>query len=341
MRRSERPFIIPIFIPHAGCPHRCAFCDQTAITHFARRIPTSEELRGAVDAFLNYRGTRRKDTQIAFYGGNFLGLAKESIQTLLDESSKYVATGRVDSIRFSTRPDTVDTERLDILKDVPVSTVELGVQSMDDRVLQLAKRGHTAMDTERAVYLLNARGMEVGAQMMVGLPGDGGKESRATAAKIASLPFDSVRIYPTVILKNSLLARWYAKGRYTPLSLEQCVRLVKDIYLLFKKQNIPVIRMGLQAEKDLEKGAAILAGPYHPAFGHLVFAEIFLDKAVAMLRSQIGTRRTLTLKVHPRSISRMRGLRNRNVKTLVRKFHLRALAVTADPSLAEDEVIVD
>ena len=284
MQGNERPFIIPVFLPNSGCLHRCAFCNQTSITGVKQDTILPEKLRSVINEFLQWKGKFRNNVQISFYGGNFLGLKEKYLKTLLNESAKFVESGKVGSIRFSTRPDTITNERLDILKEYPVSTIELGVQSMDDRVLTMAKRGHTSSDTVKAVAVLKERGYEIGLQMMVGLPGDDEATSLATGRRIADLAPDFVRIYPAVVLKNSLLAKWYKEGKYTPLSLEPCVTLVKKLHLLFDEKKIPVIRMGLQASADLENGTTILAGPYHPAFGHLVYSEIFLDMVKDYLR---------------------------------------------------------
>lgn len=282
--------------------------------------------------------------QIAFFGGNFLGLEKHEITLLLFEACKFVKTGKVDGIRFSTRPDTIDTERLDMLKEFPVSTVELGVQSMDDKVLTMVNRGHTSFDTENAVHLLKKHNFEIGLQMMVGLPGDDEKTSLSTGRRIADLSPDFVRIYPAVVLKNSLLATWYEKGKYTPLSLESAVTIVKKLHLLFREKNIRVIRMGLQTSKDLEKGAAIVAGPYHPAFGHMVFSEIFLDRAVSIIESGLESGNlfsdAILIKVNPRSISKMQGLKNQNIKLMKNKFHIKSITILQDPSIAEDGLTI-
>jgi len=170
-------------------------------------------------------------------------------------AGEFVSQGLVDSIRFSTRPDTIDARRLDILENYPVATVELGVQSMDDQVLVQAGRGHSASDTIRAVEALKERQLDIGLQMMVGLPGDSDARALTTTRKIADLDPDFVRIYPTVVVENSRLAQWFKKGKYAPLSLEDAVSLVKKIYLLFKQEGIEVIRMGLQASDDLEDHA--------------------------------------------------------------------------------------
>jgi histone acetyltransferase (RNA polymerase elongator complex component) len=339
-----RPFIIPIFIPHAGCPHQCVFCNQESITGVkqdaVRDAVRPDQFRRQTRQFLEYKKENRKPVQIAFFGGNFLGLKQEEIKSWLGLAGEFVSRGLVDGIRFSTRPDTIDAERLDILENYPVATVELGVQSMDDQVLALAGRGHSASDTIRAVEALKERQLGVGLQMMVGLPGDSEAQALVTAHKIADLGPDFVRIYPTVVVENSRLAQWFKKGEYLPLALEDAVTLVKKIYLLFKQEEIEVIRMGLQASKDLEDDSFVLAGPYHPAFGHLVYSEIFWDRAVAAIESVKYVKDTLTIFVNPGSISKMRGLNNSNIKKLKKRYQFKSIAVVPDSSAAEEEVMV-
>jgi histone acetyltransferase (RNA polymerase elongator complex component) len=259
----------------------------------------------------------------------------------LNVSIKFVKNKDIDSIRFSTRPDTIDTDRLDIIKDYPVSTIEIGAQSMDDRVLAEAKRGHLASDTQRAAALLKERHYETGIQMMVGLPGENEESSLSTGHRIEELAPDFVRIYPAVVLKDSLLAKWYRNGRYRPWSLERSVAQVKKLYLLFKNKGIRVIRMGLQAAEDLDSGAAILAGPYHPAFGHMVHSEIFLDMAVSVMKAERISQDAAVLKVHPRSISKMRGLNNKNVDILKKIFHIQSIQIVPDPSISEYKLALD
>jgi histone acetyltransferase (RNA polymerase elongator complex component) len=204
----------------------------------------------------------------------------------------------------------------------------------------LAGRGHSAADTIRAVAALKERQFGIGLQMMVGLPGDSDARALTTARKIADLSPDCVRIYPTVVVENSRLAQWFKKGEYLPLALEDAVSLVKKAYLLFKQESIEVIRMGLQATGDLDDRSTVLAGPYHPAFGHLVYSEIFYDNALAAIEAAGLVTDTLTILVNPRSISKMRGLNNSNIKNLKNQFQYDSVAVRPDPSLAEDELMV-
>jgi histone acetyltransferase (RNA polymerase elongator complex component) len=172
------------------------------------------------------------------------------------------------------------------------------------------------------------------------LPEEDESSSLSTAYRIGELEPDFVRIYPTIVLKNSLLARWYKNGTYRPWSLERSIAHVKTLYLFFKKKNIPVIRMGLQASEDLDSGAAVLAGPYHPSFGHMVHSKIFLDMATANIAEKKGRRDTVSIKVHPQSISKMRGMKNSNVEILKKRFRLQSLKIVPDPSLAIDRLSV-
>ena len=336
---SQKPFIIPIFIPHAGCPQRCVFCNQSSITGVRSKL-SQKDVRDQIEAFLKFKNARRNKVQIAFFGGNFLGMPEDEIQRLLAEAAEYVKTRRINSIRFSTRPDTIDRKRLDMIKIFPVATIELGVQSMDERVLSATKRGHSAADTEKAIQRLKELNYEVGVQLMVGLPGDTPERLIASAQRVAHLKPDFIRIYPTVVLAGSPLAAWYRKGDYVPLSMEEAVSQVKNLYLLFKSENIRIIRMGLQASENLENGSTIIAGPYHSAFGHLVYSEIFLDMAVEQIQSSALNTDSISIRANPGNVSKLRGLRNRNIEILKKKFGFESVAVRPDDALAEDQLKV-
>lgn len=335
---APRPFIVPVFLPHAGCPHQCVFCNQTSITGADRDPVSPKKVEHYICEFLKYKRNDGKPVQVAFYGGNFLGLEKEYIKELLNISSKFVTNKDIDAIRFSTRPDTINKEMIEIIKNYPIETIEIGVQSMDDRVLAIAKRGHSASDTQKAVALLKKLNYDIGLQMMVGLPEEDEASSLSTARQIGELEPDFVRIYPTIVLRNSLLAALYKNGTYRPWSLERSIDHVKKLYLFFKNKHIPVIRMGLQAAKDLDSGASVLAGPYHPAFGHMVLSKIFLDMASEILYANKSCLEAVSIKIHPKSMSQMRGLRNQNVKILKKRFHIKSLEIIPDSSIALDRL---
>ena len=291
--------------------------------------------------YTGYSRKRPAAIQLAFFGGNFLGLAPESVRKLLLAADKLVRQGKIDGIRFSTRPDTIDQERLGWLEGIHVSVVELGVQSMVDSVLAQSGRGHTAADTVSAVTLLKKHHYTVGLQMMVGLPGDNEKHTCQTGQLVADLEPDFVRIYPTVVLKNSMLADWYRSGRYQPLSLRAAIDIVKRLLLFFRERSIPVIRIGLQASDCFENGDSILAGPYHPAFGHLVHSALFLDMARLLIQAQNITGDSIALRVHPVSISRIRGEKNQNINTLKHEFDLSTINVKSEPELRLDGLMLD
>jgi len=332
------PLIVPVFMPHAGCPHRCVFCDQRSVTGKPPAIPDAKHIDRAMEIYANEPNDR--PVQIAFYGGNFLGLPKNTIRSLLAAATRFVAAGRADGIRFSTRPDTISDERLALMGNYPVSIVEIGAQSMSDRVLAQSRRGHLACDTIQAVERLDAFGYQTGVQMMIGLPGDDIKTVLCTGRKIAALAPAFVRIYPTIVLAGSPLGRLYAKGQYHPLDLAAAVDLTKQLLVLFHGYHIPVIRMGLQASAELDTGSSVMAGPYHPAFGHLVYDALFFDAVMTGLGTD-PPGDAIDIFVHSRNISKMRGLSNRNIQQLTDHFHPRRITVGTDDSIDLDSVVVN
>jgi histone acetyltransferase (RNA polymerase elongator complex component) len=298
--------------------------------------PSVDDIRERIDYYLQFRTERRSYVEIAFFGGNFLGLPARQCRRMLELASEYIDRRRVDGIRFSTRPDTVDRERVATINAFPVTTVEIGAQSMDNRVLAAARRGHSAEDTARAVQLLKSTACRIGLQLMAGLPGESEAGSLASARAAASLAPDFVRIYPTLVIAGSGLSHRYAAGFYRPLTLEAAVRRVKGAFLIFRQHGVAVVRMGLQASRELDDGAALLAGPYHPAFGDLVMASLFLDAAVSLLDRGFGTHGGLSVFVHPRCVSRMRGQKNANVNMLQKRYRIQSIRVETDKSLAEN-----
>lgn len=335
---SARPLIIPVFIPHAGCPHRCVFCNQSTITGTSPAVPDRAEILRRVEQFLSFSRQRTGRVQIAFYGGNFLGIGEDLAASLLEAATDCVTRERVDTIRFSTRPDTVTTANLERISPYPVSTVEIGVQSMDDRVLEKSGRGHTASDTVWAVERLRRYGFEIGIQMMVGLPGQDRSSALTSARVIAALAPDFVRIYPTVVLSGSRLARWFHEGRYEAMSLETCIQDVKEILEVFGEKEIPVIRVGLQAALDLEERETILAGPFHPALGHIIYSEMFFERAAALISGAPAGGGVPVLTVHPRNLSRMQGLRQHNTNRLISRFGLKGISIRTDAALGLNQV---
>ncbi|MDD6034391.1 MAG: radical SAM protein [Oscillospiraceae bacterium] len=320
---------IAFFIPHRGCPHRCSFCDQRAISGEIEPVNPERIARELERAFSI---PQSHQSEIAFFGGSFTCLPREEMERYLRAAFPYVERGLSAGIRCSTRPDGVTEEILDLFQWYGGKAVELGAQSMDDRVLLQNGRGHRAVDTKRAAALIHRAGLSLGLQMMVGLPGEGPEGARETAERLLSLKPDTVRIYPAVVVEGTQLADWYRSGVYTPLTLEQAVERCAPLLPLFEEQGVRVIRMGLHAEASLERN--LLAGPYHPAFREL--CESFLirqevDRALAAFSPGAA----LQLRIAPRDRSRTAGQKRQNL------LHWRqmgySIRLLEDPSLSEGQ----
>ncbi|MDJ0720087.1 MAG: radical SAM protein [Desulfobacterales bacterium] len=340
--RAKRPFVIPLFIPQAGCPHQCAFCNQPVLADRPAGQAATAVLEAAAQKFLTYRRQGRGPTQLAFYGGNFLGLSPERLRSHLDWASTYVRRGVVDSLRFSTRPDTISATRLAFLRDDPVRTVELGVQSMDDRVLARSRRGHRAADTATAVARLRQAGYEIGLQIMTGLPGDTRERAIATTKAVIALEPAFVRIYPTLVLAGSPLAADFKAGRYQPPTLVASVDLVARMWLMLTAAGIRVVRMGLQDGPGLSDGTKVLAGPHHPAFGERVLGHVFHTMAAAALDGAAPSPGAcVALRVNPRRLSVMTGPQRRHRLNLEETYHLARLRISGDEALLLNQLEVD
>ena len=333
---TGRHLIIPVFLPHLGCRHHCIFCNQRVITRAESALPSPERLKRMVTTYLDYTVKRKQRIQIAFFGGNFLGLDPAVIRSLLTVAEDFVTAGAVDGIRFSTRPDTIDSRRLELVAPFSIQTVELGVQSMQNAVLKKSGRGHSAADTVTAVQRLGQLPYEIGLQLMIGLPGETRAGCFRSVREAAELQPDFVRLYPAVVLAESQMATWYQAGKYTPLSLPECIERVKQVVLFFMRTRIRIVRMGLQANESAGIEDQILAGPYHPAFGHLVHCELFYDMARELLSCSGLDMSAVTYDVHPRSVSRARGLRNENLLRLRNGYAIGELQTRSDPQLPTD-----
>lgn len=330
-----RPLVIPVFIPFAGCVHRCVFCNQTTLTGAPGKLPEASEIDAQICEGLAWARPQRFPVEIAFFGGNFLGLPPAHRRQLLEVAQAHVRRGRVQGIRFSTRPDTVTPRTLASICEYPISTVELGVQSMDDRVLACSQRGHNADATRKAVSLLRRIPCRLGLQLMVGLPADTPTRLRATADAVVALAPDFVRIYPVLVFAGSLLATWYAHGDYQPLSLEQAVSLTHALFLRFRQKSINVARMGLQPPRDGFQAAQMQAGPWHPAFGELVYTRVFRELAKDILTHDLKACKHVVLTVHPRNVSALTGQGKTNLTELKSDCNLASLRIETDASLSE------
>ena len=330
-----RARILPIFVPHLGCPNDCVFCDQKRIS--GSPLPASgRDVTAALD---RAAAEGLSGLELAFYGGSFTAVSPALQRELLEAAQPYLADGTVSAVRLSTRPDAVDEESLVFLKKYGVRTVELGAQSMDDGVLAASGRGHTAGDTVRAAKLVRAAGLQLILQMMTGLPESSRDKDVQTARRIAALEPDGVRIYPTVIVKNTPLETMWRACEYREHTLADAVAVCADILPIFDEAGIPVIRLGLNPTAELSGGGAV-GGAYHPALGEMVRSEVLRRRAAALLRDVPRGTAAVTLGVAPDRVSAMTGRHRSNLRALSDEF---GVTVTVKPvaGAGEDILLVD
>ena len=300
---------ISVFVPHIGCPNRCSFCNQNHITGKCE-APTASTVDNAVRDALKNPKFDSTNTELAFFGGSFTAIEKEYMLELLSAAYKYVQNGTICGIRISTRPDAISEEIIEKLKSYGVTAIELGAQSMVDSVLELNRRGHTANDVIKASGIIKQSGIELGLQMMTGLLGDTEEYALSTAKMIASLSPDTVRIYPTVVLKNTYLEKAFLDGTYKPQSVEQAANLCAKLLTFFESKKINVIRVGLHSiDED-----AFVAGPWHAAFGEIVKSKIYLKEILNALKGKPKGRYLVF--VNPTEISKATGQKKANIEKL-------------------------
>ena len=315
---------ISIFIPHLGCPQQCSFCNQKTITGNQKQ-PTCDDVISAVETALRKKGY---EYEIAFFGGSFTAIDREYMLSLLKTAYAYVADGRVKGIRISTRPDCIDDEILDILNAYGVTSIELGAQSMDDEVLKANLRGHTAQDVENASRLIKSYGFELGLQMMTGLYLDTNEKAVETAKRIIALQPSTVRIYPTVVLKGTMLARLYEDEVFKPQTVDDAANLCTRLVPMFEDAGIKVIRLGLHASDDIKKNA--VAGAYHESFGEIVKSRYMLNR---ILKYKPGD---YEIMVNPRSVSQLKGQQKRNIYFLMEEGY--NIKVTVTDKVAQNDL---
>ena len=272
---AKKEYIIPIFIPFLGCPHDCAFCNQVKITNYKDSVNEENTIK-QIENYLSYFPENDNLKEIAFFGGSFTGLEESVMKAYLEIALDYKKKGIIDRIRLSTRPDYINNSILDILKQYQVDIIELGIQSLDDEILKANERGHTSFDSLKASRLIKDYGFTLGHQIMPGLYKDSYQKSIKTAIDSIKIGPDLVRIYPTLVIKDTKLEKLFKERIYKPLTLKDAVRLSAQIYMLYYYKNINVIRIGLQPTENINLGADIVSGPFHPALRQLV--ESFINK---------------------------------------------------------------
>lgn len=331
---------IPVFVPHLGCGHDCIFCNQRRITGAADNV-TPEDVINTIEKQLKTIERANTYIELAFFGGSFTGIDLQKQRELLATAFEYVKNGSIDGIRLSTRPDYINNDILCFLKQYGVTAIELGVQSMDNSVLEQNRRGHTAEQARQAAVLIKQQGFELGLQMMIGLYGSTKELDIYTAKELIALKPDTVRIYPTIVLRDTYLKTLIKMGEYVPIGLLEAVEICKSLVPLFKASNIRIIRIGLQASDNINEQGDIIAGPYHSAFGELVESAVFLDKIINKLNT-LNNPTELIIRVNPRDTSRVIGNKRYNINYLKGNFNIKKIKVVQDSMLplGEFELVI-
>jgi histone acetyltransferase (RNA polymerase elongator complex component) len=336
---SKKHYIIPIFVPHKGCPHDCIFCNQKKITGQLGEV-TAQEVRDKIEDYLATIPEEGSHIEVAFYGGSFTAIPLDYQKELLEAAFSYIENGRIANIRVSTRPDCIDVEISDNLKRYGVGVVELGVQSMDEGVLKLCNRGHTSEDVVEAVRILKRYGFTVGVQMMVGLPGDTVEKALRTAEELIRLKPDIARIYPALVIKNTYMEEMYLKGEYHPLTLEAAVEESKKLLMLFEGNGVNVIRIGLQPTENILLGKDVVAGPFHPSMRHLVESLVYRDMIMHLLGEMPQKHHNVIIKTNPRNISELLGHKKCNIDFIKENFFIDKLEIIQDNSVETDTMVL-
>jgi radical SAM protein (TIGR01212 family) len=331
----KKQYIIPIFVPHLGCPNDCIFCNQKSISGQKKNM-TKEEAKKIIDNYLESLKDKDAQIEIAFYGGSFTAIETNLQEELLQVAYEYIKEGKVESIRISTRPDCINKETLKRLKKYKVKTIELGVQSANDYILKRANRGHTFEDVKKASKMIRWHGFTLGHQMMVGLPESTRIDEINTAKSLIKLKPKMVRIYPVLVVKNTQLEKEYQEGKYEPLPLVQAVEVCKELVRMFADKNIEIIRVGLQntdeiADPESDK-SEVVAGPYHPAFRQLVESAMWYDAIVGKIKQLNVKVKEVEVTVNPIDANNVIGHKKENVLKLKETYDV-------DLILKQDEKI--
>ena len=328
----KKQYIIPIFVPHLGCPNDCVFCNQKSISGQTKQV-TKEDVKKIIEEHLKYI---KEDSQVevAFFGGSFTGIEEEKQIELLSTAYEYIKAKKVDSIRISTRPDYINREILKRLKKYKVKTIELGVQSANDYILKRAGRGHTFEDVKKASKLIRFYGFKLGHQMMVGLPESTKLDEINTAKQLIKLKPKMVRIYPVLVIKGTQLEKEYNEGKYKDLTVVQAVEICKELVKMFTKKKIDVIRIGLQPTDTItdpqNKNSEVVAGPFHSAFRQLVESGMWYDVIVDKIKKLNAKVKEVEVIVNPQDVNNVVGQRRENISNLKQVYDVDLIVKTDD-----------
>ena len=339
----KKEYIIPIFVANLGCPMECTFCNQKKISGQETNV-TGKDVKDTIEYYLSNFKDDSKYVEVAFFGGSFTGIDVRIQNELLEAANEYIKAGKVGSIRISTRPDYINRDILKRLKKYHVKTIELGVQSSNDYILNKSKRGHTFADVIKASKMIRFHGFTLGHQMMVGMPESTELDEINTAKDLIKLKPKLIRIYPVLVIKGTELAKEYASGEYTPLTVEQAVERCKEISYLFRRKKIDIIRIGLQNTDEItdpsQDGSQVVAGPYHPAFRQLVESSMWYDSVAEKIKNINFKVKKVQITVNPEDVNNMIGHKKENVNRFKEMYDV-DIIVKADENMKQGKFEVN
>jgi len=335
---SKSHYIIPIFVPHEGCPHDCVFCNQNSITGQEKAVDESY-VRETIEAYLKTISKENSVIEVSFFGGTFTAISLDKQKELLAVAREYKEKGLINLIHLSTRPDYIDGTILKNLKEYSVDVIELGIQSMDEEVLLKSGRGHTAQQAMFASRLIKEYGFTLGHQIMLGLPGDNFQKDMRTAEQVIRLRPEICRIYPALTIKDTEMERLYENGEYTPYTLKEAVEISKIIYSMLVSEGINVIRIGLQPTEEINEGGDIVAGPFHPSFRELVEGSLFSDMLWESLTEKDAE--NVTIRINDKDMSKMYANKKEFFNGMKERLNIKRIKVAADNDLIRGELVLE
>lgn len=339
---KNRHYIIPIFVPHEGCPHDCVFCNQDSITGETEKV-TGDTVRNTIEEYIKtieLNNDTSKTIEVSFFGGTFTGINLEKQRELLSVAKEYKETGIIEYIRLSTRPDYINESILEHLKSYKVDIIELGVQSLDEDVLQASKRGHSAEDVRKACTLIRKYEFTLGIQIMLGLPCDNMNKDIETAREVIRLKPDIARIYPALVIKNTAMEVMCNRNIYSPYSLEECINIGKIIYAMLVSSGINVIRVGLQPTEEINEECELVAGPFHPAIRELIEGTLINDMIYYQLKD-LNHLKNIIIKINNRDISKLYAHKKKFFNELRRNIGSTTIKVEQSHEVERNTVLLE
>ena len=340
---SNLHYIIPIFVPHEGCPHECVFCNQDSITGTKSKVDASF-VEKTINEYLETIKNDEAIIEVSFFGGTFTAIKIEKQIELLTVAKKFKDNNKIKFIRLSTRPDYIDDNILKNLKKYSVDIIELGVQSMDEEVLQKSGRGHSALDVEYASRLIKQYGFILGHQIMIGLPGDNITKDIETTKRVIALKPDICRIYPALVIKNTQMEKMYIEHKFKPYLLSEAVNISKIIFIMLTQNQINVIRIGLQPTNEISEGHDLVAGPFHPAFRELVegsiYSDLIYDVIMNIFNKKIIHDRVI-VKINPKDISKLYANGKIYFNELKNRLNINVIDVSQDIAVKRGNISIN